>query len=75
MAKLKAKLIIHDKEIELPIVEGSIGYPAIDVSSLHSNAYKTFDPGFSSTAECPSAITFVDGSKVSCFIGDTQSNN
>jgi citrate synthase len=63
MAKLKAKLIIHGKEIELPIVEGSIGYPAIDVSSLHSNAYKTFDPGFSSTAECSSAITFVDGGK------------
>jgi len=63
MAKLKAKLIIHDKEIELPIIEGSIGYPAIDISSLHSNAVKTFDPGFSSTAECSSAITFVDGAK------------
>jgi citrate synthase len=63
MAKLKAKLIVHGKEIELPIIEGSIGYPAIDISSLHSNAYKTFDPGFSSTAECSSAITFVDGGK------------
>ena len=63
MAKLKAKLIIHDKEIELPIIEGSIGYPAIDISSLHSNAVKTFDPGFSSTAECSSGITFVDGGK------------
>ena len=63
MAKLKAKLIIENKEIELPITEGSMGYPAIDVSSLHSNAIKTFDPGFSSTAECSSAITFVDGGK------------
>ena len=33
MAKLKAKLIIHEKEIDLPILEGSLGYPAIDVSS------------------------------------------
>ena len=41
MAKLKAKLIIENKEIELPIMEGSMGYPAIDVSSLHSNAIKT----------------------------------
>ena len=63
MAKLKAKLIIHGKEIELPIVEGSLGYPAIDINSLHSNQFKTFDPGFSSTAECSSAITFVDGGK------------
>ena len=63
MAKLKAKLLIHDKEIDLPIIEGSMGYSAVDVSSLHSNAVKTFDPGFSSTAECSSAITFVDGGK------------
>ena len=63
MAKLKAKLIINNKEIELPIVEGSMGYAAIDVSTLHSNSIKTFDPGFSSTAECSSAITFVDGGK------------
>ena len=40
-----------------------MGYPAIDVSSLHSNTIKTFDPGFSSTAECSSSITFVDGGK------------
>ena len=63
MAKIKAKLIIQGKEIELPIVQGSMGYPAIDVSSLHSNTLKTFDPGFSSTAECSSSITFVDGGK------------
>ena len=63
MAKFKAKLRINEQEIELPIVEGSMGYPAIDISSLHSNSIKTFDPGFSSTAECSSAITFVDGGK------------
>ncbi|MDC6484700.1 citrate synthase [Methylophilaceae bacterium] len=63
MAKIKAKLLIHDKEIDLPIIEGSMGYPAIDVSSLHANTIKTFDPGFSSTAECSSGITFVDGGK------------
>jgi citrate synthase len=63
MAKLKAKLLIDDKEIHLPVMEGSMGYPAIDISSLHSNSFKTFDPGFSSTAECASGITFVDGGK------------
>ena len=63
MAKLNAKLLIHGKEIDLPIIEGSMGYSAVDVSSLHSNAVKTFDPGFSSTAECSSGITFVDGAK------------
>ena len=63
MTKLKAKLIVNNKEIELPIKDGSMGYPAIDVSTLHANSIKTFDPGFSSTAECSSAITFVDGGK------------
>ena len=63
MGKLKAKINVDTLDLSLPVVEGTVGYPAIDVSSLHSHGIKTFDPGFSSTAECTSAITFVDGGK------------
>ena len=63
MGKLKAKINVGTLDLNLPIIEGTVGYPAIDVSSLHSHGIKTFDPGFSSTAECTSAITFVDGGK------------
>ena len=57
-----AKLTFGDKEIDLPILEGSIGPDVIDVSQLYakSNAF-TYDPGFTSTASCESKITFIDG--------------
>ena len=57
-----AKLTIGDKEIDLPILEGSIGPDVIDVSQLYakSNAF-TYDPGFTSTASCESKITYIDG--------------
>jgi len=57
-----AKLTFGDKEIDLPILEGSIGPDVIDVSQLYakSNAF-TYDPGFTSTASCESKITYIDG--------------
>jgi citrate synthase len=57
-----AKLTIGDNEIDLPILEGSIGPDVIDVSQLYakSNAF-TYDPGFTSTASCESKITYIDG--------------
>jgi len=61
MTSKKAKLIIDDKEIELPIIEGSMGLPSIDIRTLNQEGFYTFDPGYTSTASCNSAITFVDG--------------
>ena len=57
-----AKLTFGDNEIDLPILEGSIGPDVIDVSQLYakSNAF-TYDPGFTSTASCESKITYIDG--------------
>ena len=46
----------------LPIVEGSLGPPAIDIQQLYGKyGWLAYDPGFRSTASCRSAITFVDG--------------
>lgn len=57
------KLTFPDgKEIELPILEGSAGPPMIDIRTLYQKSgYFTFDPGFTATGSCASAITYIDG--------------
>jgi citrate synthase len=50
------------KSLELPILSGSIGPRAIDVSRLYAETgCFTYDPGFTSTASCDSDITYIDG--------------
>lgn len=59
-----AKILIDGKAFELPIVTGSEGERAIDISKLHQETgLVTLDPGFVNTANCQSAITFVDGER------------
>jgi citrate synthase len=58
------KLFIDEKEHTLPVIIGSEGEKAIDVSILRNNTgYITFDPGYQNTGSCKSAITFIDGDK------------
>lgn len=60
----KAKLTVDDKTIELPVIVGTEGEKAIDISRLRADtSYITLDPGFSNTGSCQSAITFIDGEK------------
>jgi len=55
-------LTYNEKVIELPIRSGSIGPNVIDVGTVHRDAgCFTYDPGFTSTANCSSRITFIDG--------------
>ncbi|GGB42818.1 citrate synthase [Oceanisphaera marina] len=62
MADQKATLHLPGKEpIELPIASGTAGYDVIDISSLGSTGYFTYDPGFMATASCQSDITYIDG--------------
>ncbi|GIX34559.1 MAG: citrate synthase [Lysobacteraceae bacterium] len=50
------------KQAELPVVQGTLGAPAIDIGRLYRETGKfTFDPGFVATASCRSAITYIDG--------------
>ncbi len=63
MAERKAKLIVDDKTIELPVYSGKLGPDVIDVSSLFKHGYFTYDSGFNSTAACESKITYIDGDK------------
>jgi citrate synthase len=57
-----ATVVVGNKSIELPVARGTIGPDVVDVRKLYSegNVF-TYDPGFTSTASCESAITYIDG--------------
>jgi len=57
-----AQLIIGDKTYELPVIEGSEGEKAIDISKLRDQTgYVTLDIGYKNTGATQSSITFLDG--------------
>ena len=59
-----ARLTFGDQTIELPVIEGSEGELAIDVSELRARTgLIMLDPGFVNTGVCQSSITYVDGEK------------
>ena len=59
-----AKISIDNKTFELPVMQGSLGAPGIDVRALHKHTgHFTFDPGYTSTCSTESQITFIDGQK------------
>ena len=58
------KLIYGDKEYELPVIVGSEGEKAIDISKLRAQSgLITLDTGYGNTGSCTSDITFMDGEK------------
>lgn len=57
-----AKLTFEDKEVELPLLEGTMGERAIDISKMRgSTGLVTLDSGYGNTGSCTSSITFIDG--------------
>jgi citrate synthase len=59
-----AKLELDGKIYELPVVSGTEGEKAIDISSLRDRSgYITLDESFGNTGSCISNITFIDGEK------------
>lgn len=60
----KAILTIGDQQIELPVLEGTEGERAIDITKLRDQTgLITYDPSLGNTGVCRSAITFIDGEK------------
>ncbi len=58
----QAKLNAGGKDFVYPLLSGSIGPDVIDIRKLYGDSGMfTFDPGFTSTAACESAITYIDG--------------
>ncbi|TIP33318.1 MAG: citrate (Si)-synthase, partial [Mesorhizobium sp.] len=57
-----ARLELAGKTHEFKVRSGSTGPDVIDIGALYSTTGAfTYDPGFTSTASCESAITFIDG--------------
>jgi citrate synthase len=57
-----ATLKIEGKELQLPVIIGSEGEKAVDISKLRGDTgYITYDDGFGNTGSCLSKITFIDG--------------
>ncbi len=47
---------------EFPLLSGSVGPDVIDIRKLYAETGMfTYDPGFTSTAACESALTYIDG--------------
>jgi citrate synthase len=50
------------KQVTLPLISGSVGPKVIDIRKLYAETgHFTFDPGYTSTGSCESAITYIDG--------------
>jgi citrate synthase len=59
-----AEIVYDGKSYQLPVVEGSEGEKAIDISKLRgASGLITIDRGFKNTGSTNSAITFLDGEK------------
>ena len=59
-----ATLSFGGKTLELPMYSPSVGPDVIDITKLYAQGgVFTYDPGFTSTASCDSAITYIDGDK------------
>ncbi|MCK9541849.1 MAG: citrate synthase [Novosphingobium sp.] len=58
----QVKLNAAGKDFEYPVLKGSMGPDVVDIRKLYGQTDMfTFDPGFTSTASCESALTFIDG--------------
>ena len=62
MTDKQAELKVGGDTFQLPIMEGSTGPDVVDIRKLYgSTGMFTYDPGFTSTASCESALTYIDG--------------
>lgn len=57
-------LVIDGKHLDLPVVHGTEGDAAIDITQLRKLTGMTvYDPALANTASCKSSITYIDGEK------------
>ena len=50
------------KSVELPVLKPTLGNDCVDIARLtKETGLFTYDPGFTATASCKSAITYIDG--------------
>jgi len=62
MTDKSANITIGGVSHDYPLRTGSVGPDVIDIRKLYAQTGAfTFDPGFTSTASCDSALTYIDG--------------
>ena len=62
MGEPSATVTLNGNQVSCPVRSGSVGPDVIDIRKLYAQTGAfTFDPGFTSTASCDSAITYIDG--------------
>jgi citrate synthase len=62
MTDQTASLTVDGSDFVYPLLEGSVGPDVVDIRKMYAQTGKfTYDPGFTSTASCQSAITYIDG--------------
>ena len=60
----EAELVVDGRSVPLEIRRGTIGPEVMDIGKVFRETGRfTYDPGFTSTANCSSRITFIDGDK------------
>jgi citrate synthase len=60
--KEAAKLVLGDREVNLPVITDNMGGNSLDITTLRQKTgFITYDPGFVNTGSCMSSICFVDG--------------
>src|SRR3954463_12180988 len=59
-----ATLGLDGSNFNYPVLDGTVGPEVVDIRKLYAQTGMfTYDPGFTSTASCESAITYIDGEK------------
>jgi citrate synthase len=62
--EVEAELRLDGKTTKMPVRQGTLGPDVVDVGRLYRDTgCFTYDPGFTSTANCVSRITYIDGDK------------
>ncbi|GAB2495464.1 citrate synthase [Pseudoxanthomonas sangjuensis] len=58
----QATLTAGDKSVALPVLKPTLGNECVDISKLtRETGLFTYDSGFTATASCKSAVTYIDG--------------
>ena len=62
MSDKQATLNAGGKDVSMEVRSGTLGPDVIDIRKMYAQTgLFTYDPGFTSTASCDSAITYIDG--------------
>ncbi len=62
MSQNSASFTLGDQSVAMPVHQGSVGPNVVDIRKFYAQTGAfTYDPGFTSTASCQSALTYIDG--------------